>query len=106
MAERLLIVEDEETLRESLKRVLLKEGYDVDSVGSAEAALDNIEDTAYDLIITDMILPGLNGIGLLRRCREKNPFLKVIIITAYASIETAVEAMKIGAYEYMVKPII
>lgn len=106
MNERLLIVEDEETLRESLKRVLLKEGYEVDTAGSAESVLKLVEETAYDLVITDIILPGIDGIELLRRLKLKFPEQIVIIITAYASIETAVGALRAGAYDYVIKPII
>lgn len=106
MPKRLLIVEDEETLRESLGRVLVQEGYEVDSVGSSEAALQIISEKSYELIITDIILPGINGIQLLKKCREKNPEMRVIIITAFASIETAVEAIRAGAFDYLVKPIV
>ncbi len=106
MNERLLIVEDEETLCESLKRVLQRDGYEVDAVNSAEAALKNLEAAAYDLIISDILLPGIDGIELLRRIREKFPDQLVIIITAYASIETAVGALRAGAYDYVIKPII
>ena len=106
MNERLLIVEDEETLCESLKRVLQRDGYEVDAVNSAEAAIRNLEVTAYDLIISDILLPGIDGIELLRRIREKFPDQLVIIITAYASIETAVGALRAGAYDYVIKPII
>ncbi len=106
MNERLLIVEDEVTLCESLKRVLLKEGYEVDMASSAEAALKSVEDAAYDLVITDIILPGIDGIELLRRLKLKFPEQIVIIITAYASIETAVGALRAGAYDYVIKPII
>lgn len=106
MAERMLIVEDEETLAESLKRVLSRDGYEVDAVGSAEGALRNIEEVAYDLVITDITLPGIDGIELLRRIREKFPEQIVIITTAYASIETAVAALRGGAYDYVIKPII
>jgi len=106
MNERLLIVEDEETLCESLKRVLQRDGYEVDAVSSAEAALRNTEEVAYDLIISDILLPGIDGIELLRRMREKSPDQIVIIITAYASIETAVGALRAGAYDYVIKPII
>lgn len=106
MGERLLIVEDEETLSESLQRVLSKDGYEVDAVNSAEAALKNLEEAAYDLIITDITLPGIDGIELLRRIREKFSDQIVIIMTAYASIETAVGALRGGAYDYVIKPII
>ena len=106
MGERLLIVEDEETLSESLQRVLSKDGYEVDAVNSAEAALKKLEEAAYDLVITDITLPGVDGIELLRRVREKFSDQIVIIMTAYASIETAVGALRGGAYDYVIKPII
>ncbi|MHB8880723.1 MAG: sigma-54-dependent transcriptional regulator [Thermodesulfovibrionales bacterium] len=105
MPQKLLIVEDEETLRESLERVFIRDGYEVDGVDSSEAALETIRDSSYDLVITDIVLPGINGIALLKRCRENNPDLKVIIMTAFASIETAVEAIRAGAYDYLVKPV-
>lgn len=106
MAERLLIVEDEETLRESLKRVFIREGYDVEASPDAESALGFLEDRSYDLIITDIILPGIDGIELLKRCREQNPEQLIIVMTAFASLETAVEALRGGAYDYIIKPII
>lgn len=106
MSARILIVEDEETLRESLKRVLTKEGYTVDGVDSSESALKNIELCSYDVVIADIILPGISGIDLLKKCKPSNEELIVIIITAYATIESAVEAVKAGAYDYLVKPII
>jgi len=106
MAERLLIVEDEDTLRESLKRVFAREGYEVEVARSAEAALTVIEEQSFDLIITDIILPGMDGIELLRRCREQNPEQLIIVMTAFASLETAVEALRGGAYDYIIKPII
>jgi len=106
MAERLLIVEDEDTLRESLKRVFAREGYEVEVARSAEAALTVTEEQSFDLIITDIILPGMDGIELLRRCREQNPEQLIIVMTAFASLETAVEALRGGAYDYIIKPII
>ncbi len=105
MNERLLIVEDEETLCESLKRVLSREGYAVDTAGSAEAALEILQDGSFDLIITDIILPGITGIELLKKIKESRPEQIVIITTAYASLETAVEALRTGAYDYVVKPV-
>jgi len=106
MNERLLIVEDEVTLCESLKRVLMRDGYQVDAVDSAEAALTHIRETSYDLVITDIVLPGIDGIELLRRIKDGYPEQIVIVITAYASIETAVSALRAGAYDYVIKPII
>ncbi len=106
MASKILIVEDEETLCESLQRVFTKEGFEVDGVNSAESALKVLEEGVYDLLITDIILPGINGIELLKKARQKQPELIVVIITAYASVETAVEALRAGAYDYVMKPII
>lgn len=106
MAERILIVEDEETLAESLKRVFLREGYEADTLNNAESALRTLEESSYDLIVSDIILPGINGIEFLKKCREQNPEQLVIIITAFASLETAVGALRAGAYDYVIKPII
>jgi DNA-binding NtrC family response regulator len=106
MDERLLIVEDEDTLRESLSRVFTREGYQVVAVNSAEPALELFEEGSFDLIITDIILPGITGIELLKRVKETAPEQVVIIMTAYASLETAVETLRSGAYDYIVKPII
>ena len=106
MDERLLIVEDEDTLRESLTRVFSREGYQVVAVNSAEPALELFEEGSFDLIITDIILPGITGIELLKRVKEAAPEQVVIIMTAYASLETAVETLRSGAYDYIVKPII
>ncbi len=105
MAERLLIVEDEDTLCESLQRVFIREGYEVDIAGSAESAFELLNETKYDLIITDIILPGISGIELLARYRKQNPSQKVIVITAYASLVTAVEAIKAGACDFIIKPL-
>jgi len=105
MDKKLLIIEDEETLCASLKRVLTKEGYNTDTVSTTESALELLNEKMYDLIITDIILPGMNGIELLRRVKEKNTEQLVVVMTAYASLETAVEALRAGAYDYIVKPV-
>jgi DNA-binding NtrC family response regulator len=105
MAERLLIIEDEDTLCQSLQRVFIREGYEVDIAGSAESAFTLLETNSYDLIITDIILPGISGIELLAKYRKKNSGQKVIVITAYASLVTAVEAIKAGACDFIIKPL-
>jgi len=105
MAERLLIVEDEDTLCESLQRVFTRDGYEVDRAGSAEAAFKLLEHRTYDLIITDIILPGISGIELVTKYRKTNPSQKVIVITAYASLSTAMESIKAGACDYIIKPL-
>ncbi|MGE5239047.1 MAG: sigma-54-dependent transcriptional regulator [Chloroflexota bacterium] len=106
MAERLLIVEDESTLCQSLKRVLEREGYEVEARENAESALKLLEEEIYDLVVTDIILPGIDGIELLGTIKERFPEVTVIVITAYASLDTAIKAFRVGAYDYVVKPII
>jgi DNA-binding NtrC family response regulator len=106
MDERILIIEDEDTLRESLTRVFTREGFQVVAVSSAEPAVALLQEGYFDLILTDIILPGITGIELLKWIKETVPDQVVIIMTAYASLETAVETLRSGAYDYIVKPII
>lgn len=100
----ILIVEDETTLRESLRDWLTESGYKVETAGEGEAALKSIDDQDFGAAILDLRLPGKNGIEILRQAKAKRPGLKGIIITAYPSVETAVEAMKVGAIDYLPKP--
>jgi DNA-binding NtrC family response regulator len=106
MDEKILIIEDEDTLRESLSRVFTREGYQVVAVNSAEPAVPLLQESFFDLILTDIILPGITGIELLKWVKETVPDIIVIIMTAYASLETAVETLRAGAHDYIVKPII
>ena len=105
MPERILIVEDEDTLCESLQRVFKREGYEADIADSAETAYRLLETKSYDLIITDIILPGISGIELIAKYKKKNPDQKVIIMTAYASLQTAVDALRVGACDFIAKPV-
>ena len=106
MAERLLIVDDDEILCTSLKRLFSGDGYLVDIAYSAESALEILEEESYDLIITDIVLPGIDGIELVRKIKERFPEQLIIVITGYASLETSVKAFRAGAYDYVIKPII
>jgi DNA-binding NtrC family response regulator len=106
MSKSILIVEDEQTLRESLQRLFSKEGYRVDTADSAEKALSLTVDAMYDIIVSDIILPGIDGIEMMTRIRENQPEVVFIVITAYASIDTSVKALRVGAYDYIMKPII
>jgi DNA-binding NtrC family response regulator len=105
MSKSLLIVEDEETLRESLKRIFLKEGFIVDTAESAEIGLNLIDNNMYDVIVTDIILPGMDGIELLSKVNKEIPDQLFIVMTAYASLETAIKALRAGAYDYIMKPV-
>jgi len=106
MPKSILIVEDEETLRESIKRIFTKEGFAVDGAESAEKALSLLETNVYDVIISDIILPGMDGIEMLGKVREQIPDQIFIVVTAYASLDTSVKALRAGAYDYIMKPII
>ena len=106
MSKSILIVEDEETLRESIRRIFTKEGYTVEAVDSAEKGLALLEGTLFDVIISDIILPGMDGIEMLTKVREQFPDQVFIVVTAYASLDTSVKALRAGAYDYIMKPII
>jgi len=106
MSKSILIVEDEETLRESVKRIFVKEGFLVDGAESAERGLALLETGVYDVIISDIILPGMDGIEMLTKVRELVPDQIFIVVTAYASLDTSVKALRAGAYDYIMKPII
>jgi len=102
---RILIVDDEEVLRDVLETVLRREGFEVLLAASGEEALNVLDgDENVDLVILDIMLPGISGIDTLRSIRVSTPSLPVIVITAFSSIDGAIEAMKHGAYHYIPKP--
>jgi two-component system response regulator PilR (NtrC family) len=103
-ASRILVVDDEESLREILSIMLHREGYRVDAAVDGAQAMVRLKDHAYDLVISDIKMPRLNGFELLGHIKERTPDTAVIMITAFSSAEEAVEAMKQGAYDYITKP--
>src|ERR1035437_3523446 len=103
MMHKILVVEDEKNIRESLE-ASLSDGYDIKTASNAEDALEFIKSDVFELLITDIRLPGMDGISLMRKCKEAYPQCAVIVITAFSSIQNAVEAMKAGANEYVPKP--
>jgi two-component system response regulator PilR (NtrC family) len=105
MAERILVVDDEEIIRESIAMILEKEGYKVDKAENGGSAFDKISATSYDLVITDIEMPVMRGVELLEKIGQRSPQTFVIIITAYGSVETAIGALRKGAYDYILKPI-
>jgi DNA-binding response OmpR family regulator len=100
----ILVVDDEVIMRESLRDWLTDGGYSVETAEQGEEALKAIGEQDFSLLILDMKLPGKNGLEVLREARAQNPKIHGIIITAYPSVDTAVEAMKIGAIDYLSKP--
>jgi two-component system response regulator AtoC len=103
--EKILIVDDERNILRFLSRLLKQEGFQADTAKNFEEAVSKIVDQPFDLILSDMRLPGRSGLDLLKWVKEKDPDLPVVIITAYGSIENAVEAMKAGAVNYLTKPV-
>ncbi len=101
----ILVVDDEPLIRESLYEILKIEGYRVEMASSGEEALEIIKKEKVDIVLTDMKLPYMSGITLLTETKKITPDTEVILITGYGSIETAVDAMKKGAYDYITKPI-
>ncbi len=99
-----LVVDDERSMRDFLNILLLKEGYQVTTVDSGNAALDHLSGNSCDVMITDYRMPGMNGLDLLARVKADQPNLPVIMITAFASPNDAVQAMKFGAFDYISKP--
>ncbi|MCD6451511.1 MAG: sigma-54-dependent Fis family transcriptional regulator [Acidobacteria bacterium] len=104
MAYRILVIDDEENMLELYSRILGKEGYKVTTALTAEEALDLFGSKVFDLIIADLALPGMNGVELLKKVKEEDPDIPYILITAYGTVESAVEAMKLGAFDYIPKP--
>ncbi|HKW41421.1 MAG TPA: sigma-54 dependent transcriptional regulator [Gemmatimonadales bacterium] len=100
-----LIVDDEQTLARSAKAFLADHGYEAEVAGSGEHALRLLDSLQPDVVFADVRLPGMNGLDLLKRIREFDPVIPVIVVTAYGSIEGAVEAMKLGAFDYVKKPV-
>ena len=101
---KILVVDDEEIVRVTLHDDLSDAGHDVTCEGRASSALDRMAQEPFDVVISDIRMPGMDGLELLRITKEASPDTEVIMITAYATVESAVEAMKCGAYDYVVKP--
>ncbi len=102
---RILIVDDEAVVRDSLSRLFEDEGYKVKSASGAKAALEGLEPGDYDLALLDIRMPGMDGMQLQEKLRQVDPDMLVVVMTDYASVETAVQTLKQGAWDYVVKPI-
>ena len=105
MKARILIVDDEATIRDTLCTVLKEEGFDAESAENGRAALEKIQQNNYDLVITDLRMPEMDGLELLKAVKLNSPQTSVIIITAYGSMESAIEALRLGAFDYLIKPL-
>ena len=101
---KILIVDDELILRESLSRWLERDGHYVETAASGEEALDRFKETRFDILFVDIKMEGMSGLEVLKQVKETDPDVAVVMITAYGSISTAIEAMKSGAADYLLKP--
>jgi len=100
-----LVVDDEKGQREILRTVLEAEGYDVGTASGGAEALSAIQKNSFDLVITDLKMPGIDGHGVLKRIMEERPGVSVVMVTAHGSIDSAVEAIRLGAFDYLTKPL-
>jgi two-component system response regulator PilR (NtrC family) len=104
MKPRILVTDDEESIREFLDIMLRKEGYEVTCVEDGKQAADILKKKTFDMVISDLQMPNMTGIELLKHVREAYPEVIFMLITAFGTTESAVEAMKMGAYDYITKP--
>jgi DNA-binding NtrC family response regulator len=100
----ILIIDDDDQLRKSFHKLLSEEGYTAEGAASGEAGLEMIQSLSPDLVIVDIRLPGMNGLETFEAIHVIEPKLPVIIMTAYGTTETAIEATKMGAFDYILKP--
>ena len=101
---RVLVVDDEQSMRDLLAIMLRQAGYDVTTADGGEAAIERLKAESFDLVLTDLRMRKVDGLAVLKAAKEHAPRTVVLVVTAYASTETAVEAMKLGAYDYITKP--
>ncbi|MFI5305218.1 MAG: sigma-54-dependent transcriptional regulator [Nitrospiria bacterium] len=101
----ILVVDDEINIRTALAKIIEKQGYLAETAESGQIALSRIENGYYHLVITDLKLPDMNGLEILKKVKERSPETEVVVMTAYGTIETAVNAIKGGAYDYLTKPV-
>lgn len=104
MAERILVADDEEVVCSAVRKALRKDDFELVTVGSAAEAMALLRTDRYDLLITDLLMPQMGGLELLRHVREAELPVQTLVITGYPTVETALEAKRLGAYEYVTKP--
>ena len=105
MKSRILVVDDESSHRQMIEAVLSAEGYEISQADDGQTAIVAVEDRFYDLVIMDIRMPKISGIEALKKIKSISPGIPIIIMTAYASVGNAVEALKSGAYDYLIKPL-
>jgi DNA-binding NtrC family response regulator len=104
MAEKVLLVDDEKDFLTVMSERMAARGMDVTAADSAEEALAQVESGGYDAIVLDLMMPGMDGIETLKAIKQRNPTLQVILLTGHATLEKGIEAMKLGAMDFVEKP--
>lgn len=101
---RILVVDDEATVCKSIRQALLRDDYEIDTALSGESALELEAAKPYDVMIVDLMMPGLSGLDLLRMLKARNPRARVIIVTGYPTMKNTLQAMQLGAMDFLPKP--
>ena len=101
---RILLVDDEDIFAGNMAKLLTRRGYRVDTVGNGQSAIAALERTRYDVMVLDLKMPGMDGLATLRECRKLDLFTETLILTGHGSIDSALEAVRLGAYDYLTKP--
>ena len=102
---RILIVDDEEAVRTAVRRALVLAGYDVEMAANGDEALALLAERAPDAILLDVLMPGIKGLEVLERVKRTNPLVQVLLLTGHGSTRDGIEGMRLGAYDYMMKPL-
>jgi DNA-binding NtrC family response regulator len=105
MNPKVLIVDDEEKVRKYMSRLLRNRGFEVDAASDGAVALSMIDDQDVDIVLLDILMPGGDGITVLKERKKTRPAIEVIMLTGNASVETAIEGMQLGAFDYLLKPV-
>jgi CheY-like chemotaxis protein len=101
---KILVVDDEEVVRLSIRKALKKENYNIDDVSSAADAINSLEQNHYDIVLTDLMMPEMDGMQLLEHIRKQDRQMRVIMVTGYATMSIAMKALKLGAFDFIAKP--
>ena len=102
---RVLLVDDEVAFTTNMSKILARRGFEVRAVNDGESAVEAIEDEEYDVVILDLRMPGMDGMAALKVMKRKRPLLEVIILTGHGSVESGIQGMNLGAFDYAMKPI-